>query len=92
MELQKEVVLFQPTAGPDPDACPKCRSHMDPYDGADVKGINYRGKLCPKCSWFVGVRSKGQHSGGHIDPRKYGKFEENFTGRIRTKDRFDRSE
>lgn len=88
MELQKQVVLFQPTPGTDPDACPKCKTHMDPFDGADVKGINFRGNLCPKCGWFVGVRSKGQH-GGRIDPKKYGKFEEKFEGRIRTKDRFD---
>ena len=87
MERQNEVVLFQPTAGPDPDACPKCKAHMEPFDGADVKDVNYRGKLCSKCGWFVGVRSKGQH-GGRIDPKKYGKFEEQYSGRIRTKSRF----
>ena len=90
---RREVVLFQPTAGPDKEACPKCRAHMEPFDGADIKGVNFRGLLCPKCSWFVGVRStKGPHSGGHIDPKKYGKFEENFSGRIRTKNRFDGQE
>jgi len=92
MERQNEVVLFKPTPGVDPDACPKCKTHMEPFDGADIKGINYRGKRCGKCGWFVGVKStKGQHSGGHIDPRKYGKNEENFNGRVRTKERFEQS-
>ena len=87
MELQKQVVLFQPTSGPDPDGCPKCKAHMEPFDGADIKDTNYRGKLCPKCGWFVGVRSKVKQGGGRIDPRKYGQFEEKFEGRFHKKDR-----
>jgi hypothetical protein len=70
METQKQVVLFQPTPGVDPEGCPKCK-----------------GRLCPKCGWFIGVRFKGQHGGGRIDPRKYGKSEEKFEGRVRKKDR-----
>jgi hypothetical protein len=87
METQKQVVLFQPTPGVDPEGCPKCKAHMEPFDGADVKDNNFKGRLCPKCGWFIGVRFKGQHGGGRIDPRKYGKSEEKFEGRVRKKDR-----
>jgi hypothetical protein len=90
MERQKEVVLFKPTDGPDPDACPKCRAHMEPFDGADIKGRNHRGKLCPKCRYFMGVRfDKSKPSRGRVDPKRYGQHEEKFEGRIRPKGRSD---
>jgi hypothetical protein len=88
MERHKEVVLFKPTAGPDPDACPKCKAHMEDFDGADIKNRNHRGKLCPKCRWFIGVRyDKASRSRGRFDAKKYGKFEQKFEGRIRPKRR-----
>lgn len=93
MERHKEVVLFTPSKGLDKDACPKCKTHMEPFDGPDVKGVNHRGKLCPRCRYFIGVRSSKASGkrGGRFDPKKFGKFEDDFKGRIRPKNKPRRS-
>lgn len=86
MERQKEVVLFKPADDRSANACPKCNTQMEQFDGADIKGRNHIGKYCPKCRWFIGARyAKGGPSRGRVDPKKYGKHEQKFEGRIRPK-------
>jgi hypothetical protein len=70
--------------GPGDNACPKCKADMQDFDGPDIKGVNHRGKLCPRCNYFIGVRSTTySHKRGKFD--KNAKMEEEYKGRIRPK-------
>ncbi len=61
--------------------CPKCKTGMAPFDGADLSGTFHRGLQCPKCSWFVGYRLDSHARG---PPRGRPGAEKPFQGRIRT--------
>jgi len=72
-----------PQAQPASDqSCPKCRTVMEPFDGADVKDRNYRGFLCPMCHWFKGSRSLG-YGMKRVGARHDGHYDEPFEGKIR---------
>ena len=62
--------------------CPKCRTTMEAFDGADIKDRNYQGMLCPKCRWFKGSRSLG-YGRRSVGARGDGKYDEPYEGKIR---------
>jgi len=81
MEIRDEPTVYQVQPASN-QICPRCRTVMEPFDGADVKDRNFRGLLCPNCHWFKGSRSLG-YGLRRVGARHDGKYDEPFEGKIR---------